>query len=711
MQRQSGMRFAFLSVGFSCAALLAGACSSDSGLDADCNLALNPCVVENQKQCAVPATGVETCLRNTDGCLVWALTETCTASQTCGSSAQGFSCQCASVCTAGQTRCKPGEPAVIQTCTADAQACTYWLDGTNCAASSQTCVMTGTTAGCATQCNNLCTAGQSRCLPGSTTVIQNCSADANGCTDWVNGTDCAATSEVCIEKASAASCEPTGGSCDKKAEQIFGAAKETLFVQELESSFSQLDTFAADDFTFATTTEIDMIYIPGTVRHRIDDSVSSLFYARHLHWAFYADNGGQPAGVPEDGVTTPQEIIILEPDDPQVFIRDDIETGMYGSVTLWLDEPITLPAGTWWLTFWPHMDYGNDGREYSIGLADTSNGAIAKLILPGADTGWEDINALETTATDIAFTMFAGSACCADACSMGTSQCDDAMIQTCANSGSGCTVWQDGTNCATNNQECSQTGTTAACADCTNECDTPADQRCNNSAIETCTVGADGCNDWIMTTDCWAQDKSCDEAAGPACVEWGSFAPGNTCDDANMIPISVADLPVQSLGQTTCGSGDNYNDEDNLCAAAASRGQDIFYALTLEKDTMMSFKIDPKGSYPVGFVIGSDCPPSNGNCEYGGWAGPDPSTTACGPLSAGTHYIMIDILVDAVSGGPDCIPEFDLWVEECGCASDATRCFDANTLEVCNDSGSWEKTQCDNGCAETSTTGLFACND
>jgi hypothetical protein len=129
-------------------------------------------------------------------------TDCSTTGQVCNDSAEPAVCDCVDVCTlAGETQCSL---TVIQTCTADAQGCLDWANGTDCGLTGQGCDDSAEPAVCA--CENDCTtAGETQC---SLTVIQTCTANVSGCLKWVDGIDCDASGLPCNDTVEPAFCEP-----------------------------------------------------------------------------------------------------------------------------------------------------------------------------------------------------------------------------------------------------------------------------------------------------------------------------------------------------------------------------------------------------------------------------------------------------------------------------------------------------------------------
>ena len=162
-------------------------------------------------------------------------------------------------------------------------------------------------------------------------------------------------------------------------------------------------SYLADDFVNADPWNITRIFVPGNGWN----GFTTLANAVSLVWAIYADSGGVPDGDPSGGGNPPVWTIALPPDDPQVALSNGTG-GMPSNVTLNLAVPARLPAGHWWLVFYPVMSFGTGG-QYGRQPADTTNGYIAQFINPGGGfgygTSWQNWTVLGPTQQDIAFRL------------------------------------------------------------------------------------------------------------------------------------------------------------------------------------------------------------------------------------------------------------------------------------------------------------------
>ena len=168
---------------------------------------------------------------------------------------------------------------------------------------------------------------------------------------------------------------------------------DTYSNQDFETIYNAYDIFIADDFTISEPWGITTIYVPGNTFN----PGTSLMNANSLHWQLYADAGGVPAGNPYGG-SPPVWSLSLPPSDSQVTLSTG-GGGYLSDVTLNLSTPVNLPAGTYWLVFYPQLDadaWGQYGRHSS----NTTNGHTAKVINPGGGFGfpttWTDVTASTT---------------------------------------------------------------------------------------------------------------------------------------------------------------------------------------------------------------------------------------------------------------------------------------------------------------------------
>ena len=153
--------------------------------------------------------------------------------------------------------------------------------------------------------------------------------------------------------------------------------------QDFEATYDVYDIFIADDFQNASSWLIDDLFVPGdTWNGGCDLSCANVF-----NWEIYADAGGMPDGDPWGGGNPPVWSLSLPPSDPQVTLSAS-PSGWLSNVTLNPSSPVFLPAGSWWLSFFPGMDFDTCLCQAGRHAADTSNGYAAQVINPGSGFGF-----------------------------------------------------------------------------------------------------------------------------------------------------------------------------------------------------------------------------------------------------------------------------------------------------------------------------------
>lgn len=162
-------------------------------------------------------------------------------------------------------------------------------------------------------------------------------------------------------------------------------------------------SFLADDFINTQDWLINGMYVPGDLW----SGGTTLLAATELTWEIYADAGGVPAGDPWGGGASPIWSLTLVPSDPRVALTTG-SSGYASDTTLTLATPISLPAGQWWLAFYPTMEIGVGG-QYGRQPSDTTNDHVSQFINPGGafgyGTGWQAWTVLGGTLADMAFRL------------------------------------------------------------------------------------------------------------------------------------------------------------------------------------------------------------------------------------------------------------------------------------------------------------------
>jgi subtilisin-like proprotein convertase family protein len=218
-------------------------CTAGTGQPACIAGCVDQCAVEGGTQCSADA--VQSCTIGANGCLSWLETEACTgASEYCDDSGPSAVCTtCTDLCpTAGDTQCSAE---VIESCAADANGCLDWLAGTDCSAldPAQICDDSAEPAECVAACSDGCVAADTRCA-GS--AVETCAVGSSGCLQWVPGTDCATLDPVndCVDNGNVAACVVHQGD---------GTCADPLVMTGLAF------TLAGNDFTADFANNLDLI--------------------------------------------------------------------------------------------------------------------------------------------------------------------------------------------------------------------------------------------------------------------------------------------------------------------------------------------------------------------------------------------------------------------------------------------------------------------
>jgi len=189
-------------------------------------------------------------------------------------------------------------------------------------------------------------------------------------------------------------------------DQQIGCDHNVYVNQDFETAHNAYDVYMADDFTVSRPWSIETIYVPGDTWNNPCD----LSNATTLNFMIYNDNSGVPDGDPSGGGNSPLWSLSVAPTDSQITLSAG-EGGYDTNVTVDLNTPVELEPGTYWLVFYPELNfdsYGQSGRYVSC----TTNGYDAQVINPGGGmslpTSWtsiQDPSAHETDEQDLAFRL------------------------------------------------------------------------------------------------------------------------------------------------------------------------------------------------------------------------------------------------------------------------------------------------------------------
>jgi len=186
-------------------------------------------------------------------------------------------------------------------------------------------------------------------------------------------------------------------------DQPLSAIDQNAFVNQDFTDNPSYSSYLADDFTSTMPWNIETIFVPGNGWN----GFTTLANATALNFMVFADNGGVPAGDPAGGGELPVWALSVPPTDSQVVISNG-SGALPSDVTLTLTTPINLPAGHYWLVYYPSLAFSGGG-QFGRQPADTINGNVGQFINPGGGfglgTAWQNYTVLGGTLPDIAFRL------------------------------------------------------------------------------------------------------------------------------------------------------------------------------------------------------------------------------------------------------------------------------------------------------------------
>jgi hypothetical protein len=163
---------------------------------------------------------------------------------------------------------------------------------------------------------------------------------------------------------------------------------------------------------------------------------------------------------------------------------------------------------------------------------------------------------------------------------------------------------------------------------------------------------------WAGPSD-WFEELACDGSGelGNDYVMWIVCTPTPPCNPEMVIGDLNSQLPFSDIGQTTCGAN---NDWDETCLGDYDGGEDFVYEFTVSEFITVDITLDPHASTFTGILLDDFCPPDPEECiAVSTSSGAIPHGFESLILLPGTYWIMVDTYP-----APDCIPEFDLTIEE-----------------------------------------------
>lgn len=134
--------------------------------------------------------------------------------------------------------------------------------------------------------------------------------------------------------------------------------------------------------------------------------------------------------------------------------------------------------------------------------------------------------------------------------------------------------------------------------------------------------------------------------------------PGDDCTAPYTFTLPAATSPATVVsGETTCGRGNAYS---ATCLGFYDGGEDMVFEIQVTSEVTVNITLDPKGTTWNGMAIGTSCPlPSSGCLGVVTSSSGSPKSIDNLTLPVGTYYLMVDTWPS-----PDCIPDFDIIVEE-----------------------------------------------
>jgi hypothetical protein len=151
------------------------------------------------------------------------------------------------------------------------------------------------------------------------------------------------------------------------------------------------------------------------------------------------------------------------------------------------------------------------------------------------------------------------------------------------------------------------------------------------------------------------------------------LGPGDNCTDPLKIELP-SELPYAD-GNTTCGRANDYS---GTCLSPYDGGEDIVYEITVTSPVTVNITLNPLGTSWTGMVVDDMCPP-DGSClatdNNGGSSTPYSIQSLA--LAPGTYYLMIDTWPS-----PDCVPDFDLFIEEAAPPQPGDNCSDPLKIDL-----------------------------
>ena len=657
-------------------------CGSDDGDDTTptpnpCASVPDKCDTAGETQCNDSNTSVLVCQNNADGCLVWTTDRSCGSHATC---VDGV-CECSNTCeTAGQRRCNED---VLEDCTTDAVGCLTWTTNTDCGATNQTCEESSTGAQCVGTCESDCdTAGDLRC---NGDLLQTCTDDGNDCLRWETTTDCTSNDQVCDDSGTEPVCTdpsctdncPSDGDTQCSGDVVQTCSTGTSGCLEWQdttdcSQNTPAQTCAVSGGVAACSDECSDNCPAENDLQCSGDEIQTCTMGTDgcLDWETTTDcSQNTPAQTCNASSGTP---VCSDTCSDNCPTENDLQCSG--------DEIQTCTMGTNGCLDWetttdcsqntPAQTCSDSGGTPVCSDTCTDNCPAENDVQCSGDEiqtctvgtngclDWETTTDCSQNTPAQTCSDSGGTPVCADTCTdncpaANDTQCSGDTIETCTLGSNGCLDWVMTTDCSTNTpaQTCNASSGTAVCADtCTDNCPAANDTQCSGDTIETCTLGSNGCLDWVMTTDCTTNTPpgTCDDSGGTAVCQSGTA--GDTCSN----PQVLTSLPMQVANTDFTADYADDHDFSSGSTCGTAHGAEVIYQIDLTSG--QSIRLVEFTGFDAVIRVMSTCDDSAPECLVSNDTDEDFIFTA---PAAGTYFIVLE----AYYASPSTV-QYDFRIEE-----------------------------------------------
>ncbi|MCF6172036.1 MAG: choice-of-anchor J domain-containing protein [Bacteroidales bacterium] len=163
-------------------------------------------------------------------------------------------------------------------------------------------------------------------------------------------------------------------------------------------------------------------------------------------------------------------------------------------------------------------------------------------------------------------------------------------------------------------------------------------------------------NSYYIMVDTWPA-PNCIPDFDLTIVDAVPLPPGSTCADPHV--LTDGDLPFSQTAMTTCGFGDDYDNND-ACASSYMRGDDFVFEYTPASDVTIDISLANTNTY-VGLFVTDGCP-DVGTCVGAATSSSgNPSVTGVSLTGGTTYYIIV-----STWPSPQCT-DFDIVISAQAC--------------------------------------------